>query len=122
MITNYIRQRKRAAEEALRQPLVCQRPKSDANTQTQNVTQLKDYMVRLTYWQKVEHVIPLQNQLVVHCTEDDNEKSLLIVYNTTKEVQEWIARRQQRVFDERISAITASGSFIYAISRSGFIY
>lgn len=30
--------------------------------------------------------------------------------------------RQQRVFDERISAITASGSFIYAISRSGSIY
>jgi hypothetical protein len=79
-------------------------------------------MVRLTHGQKVEHVIPLQNQLVVHCTQDDNDSSVLIVYNTTKEIYEWIASRQQRIFDERITAITAAGSFIYAISRSGSIY
>jgi hypothetical protein len=44
---SYIEQREKGANEALKEPLVLSEPLAAATSQTQNVTQLKDYMVKV---------------------------------------------------------------------------
>ena len=79
LITNYIRQRREIADSALKTPLQITKPKSDAQAQTVNVTQLRDYMVKVTRsnLKVVDVIITTGLNLVLHCVDKDSSQSVL---------------------------------------------
>ena len=90
MIDKYIEQREKGANEALKEPLVMSEPLAAATSQTLNVTQLKDYMVKVIYKHTVVSLIFESGNVVCHCLQNDGA-SVLFVFSLEKaqDVSKW---------------------------------
>jgi len=78
LIDKYIEQREKGANEALKEPLVMSEPLAAATSQTQNVTQLKDYMAKIIYKHTVVKLIFESDYVVCHCLQNDGASVLFV--------------------------------------------